>query len=32
MKVVSTIEDSLKEIQVLEAMTPDQLEFLAGCT
>jgi CRP-like cAMP-binding protein len=32
MKTVSTIEDSLREIQAFAKMDPQQIEFLAGCT
>ena len=32
MKVASTIEDSLRQIQAFKEMDPAQIEFLAGCT
>ena len=32
MKITSTIEDSLREIQALEGLSSAQIEFLAGCT
>ncbi len=32
MKITHTIEDSLREIEVLKQMSGEQLEFLAGCT
>ncbi|MDX1741484.1 MAG: cyclic nucleotide-binding domain-containing protein [Rhodothermales bacterium] len=32
MKITHTIEDSLREIEVLKQMSDEQLEFLAGCT
>lgn len=32
MKVVSTIEDSIREIVAFSALDEHQLEFLAGCT